>query len=254
MHERQCRLHAVIRQVREELLEFRGREHALVHVRARGQRREVRAHVTGQFVLDALAHDEQLAVEVDAGCTLRVIHEVGAERGHDVARGLAEAVGVHRHLAPPERPQALLAGDPLHGPGRRVASRRVGGEERHAGGVGASHREVHPCRGAHERIGDLDEDARTVAGVGLRAGGAAVLHVRERRQAQRDDLAALLPLHVRHEGHAACVVLEARVVEAVGRGEVWVHGASGPWVPWRATGETSCCVSRDDAGPSELSG
>ena len=64
----------------------------------------------------------------------------------------------------------------------------------------------------------LDQDAGTVTGVGLGAGGATVLHVAQRTESERHDLTADAAADVRDERHATGVVFETRVVETLGRG------------------------------------
>ena len=58
--------HALVAQVGEERRQLRRGEHALVDEGPRRQRREERALLGRQLVLDALAGDEHQAVEVDA--------------------------------------------------------------------------------------------------------------------------------------------------------------------------------------------
>ena len=65
-------------------------------------------------------------------------------------------------------------------------------------------------------MGDLDQDARAVAGVVLAAAGAAVVEVDQRGQAVADELVRLPPLEVDDEADAAAVVLVLGVVEALG--------------------------------------
>jgi hypothetical protein len=95
----------------------------------------------------------------------------------------------------------------------------VGGKEGHADGVGAGRREVVDAllgeHGAQEAVGDLDQDAGAVAGVGLSAGGATVRQVRQRDQAGSHQLVAAHTLDVGDEGDPARVVLESRVVETI---------------------------------------
>ena len=95
----------------------------------------------------------------------------------------------------------------------------IGRQERHADGVGAGRREVGDAlRGEHrakEAVGDLDQDAGAVTGVGLGAGGAAVLEVGEGHQAGVHQLVAARALDVGDEGDPARVMLETRVVETV---------------------------------------
>ena len=99
--------------------------------------------------------------------------------------------------------------------GRALA--RIAGEEGGADGVLALRWQLGVEHLAEERVGDLDQDPRAVAHVGLGAGGAAVVEVAQRRQAELDHAVAGAPVHVDHERDTARVVLEARVVEAVAR-------------------------------------
>jgi hypothetical protein len=71
-------------------------------------------------------------------------------------------------------------------------------------------------------VGQLQQDARAIAGVAVGAGGRAVGQPLEDLQPALDDAARLLALDVRDEAHAAGVVLELRIVEAVGAER---HGA-----------------------------
>ena len=66
-----------------------------------------------------------------------------------------------------------------------------------------------------EGVRHLDQDAGAVAGVGLRAGRAAVVEVLQDLDRLPQDLVRLAALHVDHEADAARVVLEPRVVESL---------------------------------------
>ena len=70
MHEGECALETLVGEVGEELGELGRRQHPLVDQRAGGQRGQVGGDVVLELVLDALANDERLAVEVDPGSTL----------------------------------------------------------------------------------------------------------------------------------------------------------------------------------------
>ncbi len=59
------------------------------------------------------------------------------------------------------------------------------------------------------------EDAGAVARVRLAAAGAAVVHVAEHFLGIDENLVAALALDVRNEAHAARIVLERRVVQAL---------------------------------------
>ena len=72
-------------------------------------------------------------------------------------------------------------------------------------------------RFAEERVGELDEDSRAVAGARVRAGGAAMLEVRERLERALERLVRRRAVEPCDERDAARVVLEPRVVETGGR-------------------------------------
>ena len=71
---------------------------------------------------------------------------------------------------------------------------------------------------AEERVGHLEEDAGTVAGVLVAAARAAVLEVPEELQTRFNDAVAFVAVDVRDEADAAGVALERGVVEAIGHG------------------------------------
>jgi hypothetical protein len=218
VHEQQRRLEALVEQVGEELGQLRGGEHALVDERARRQRREVGGDLLLELVLDPLAADERLAVEVDARRSRQGSGDDElAEARHRRPRGGAEARGIDRHVTPGEDLQSLVGHDGLDRRLRLLGGDVVGGEEDQADGVAAHRWERCPLVGEHgaqEAVRDLDEDAGAVAGVGLGAGGAAMGEVGEGSEPDADELAAGHALDVGDERHPARVVLESRIVEA----------------------------------------
>ena len=94
--------------------------------------------------------------------------------------------------------------------------RRRRREERGADGVAPAARELEVDDLAQEGVGDLHQDAGTVAGVGLGAGGTSVVEVAQRGQRLGHDVVAGHTGQGRDKGHAARVVLVARVVEPCG--------------------------------------
>ena len=236
VHERQRRLHPLVGHVGEELAQLRRGEHALVDERAGAEAREV--HAVGQTVLvrdhdvtlDALAGAVGATVEVDAGerPTVRggAGHEQLPEARHHGPGHRADRGGVGRHVAPPEGRQALLGHDGLDLGGGEVGQRGVGRQERQADGVGAGRGEREVDDGAQEPVGDLQQHAGPVTGVGLGALGAAVVEVAEGGEAQLHDAVGSPAVQVDDEGHAAGVVLVRGVVEALRAGKV-LHEVSG---------------------------
>ena len=73
--------------------------------------------------------------------------------------------------------------------------------------------------GREEFVRHLDEDAGTVAGERIGAGGAAMREVFEQLEPLPHDLVALPAVHVDDKPHAAGVVLVGGVVEALLRGK-----------------------------------
>ena len=108
MHQCKCRVHALIRKIREELLKLWRREHSLVHNRACRQRREVRAHRASEFMFNALASDENLAVKINACSTCRVIEEELTHSWHHGTSRCTQAIRIHRHIAPTQWTQTLF--------------------------------------------------------------------------------------------------------------------------------------------------
>ena len=164
-------------------------------------------------------------------------HEDLHERRHRAAGGRAEHVGLHGHHAPPEHREALLGGDVLDPLARLGHVVLVTGEEAGADGVRVVGWQVEVDDLAQERVGHLHQDSRTVAGVDLRAGGAAVVEVAQCGEGLVDDGAAGYAGKGRHEGHPAGVVLEAGVVEAL------------CWMTWGAQGLAPVVVDRPQVVP-----
>ena len=92
--------------------------------------------------------------------------------------------------------------------------------------------------GAQECVRDLEEDARAVAGPGVAAYGAPVLEVLEEQQRVAHDVMGSRAPEMRHETHAAPVVLMGRVVQPL-------RGGQSRDVYWRSSGHTqSLCEPR----------
>ena len=208
----------LVGQVGEERLELAGGEHALVDEGARGQRREVDVGL----VLGALAQAERQPVERHARRRGRPAAATNSWRKtrHAPRAPCADAAsGVDRDVAPaedragpPRRRSPRCAACGLGAlAGRRRAGRRCRRRRRPpAGSVEVDDR-------AQERVGDLDQDAGAVAGVGLGAGGAAVLEVAQRGQAWSTMSWPALAGQRGDEGDAAGVVLVLAAVQALCR-------------------------------------
>ena len=153
-------------------------------------------------------------------------------QGRDGGGRVADVLLVDRDVAPAEDALALDADVHLEQLLDLLAARRVVGQEalRHA--VGAQRREVEVDDRAQERVGHADEDPGAVARADVGALGAAVLEIVERHQRAVDDLVRRPVVQPRHHRHATGIVLEPRVVEAVG---LWRLVAQGhKTLPWSA--------------------
>ncbi|OUD83131.1 hypothetical protein CMMCAS02_09425 [Clavibacter michiganensis subsp. michiganensis] len=224
VHDGELGCEALVGEVGVERLQLERGDHALVDEGARGQRDEVGA----ELPLRALAQAEGEAVEGEPRRSVLRPRGVGgqeqvAERGHGLARQVAEVRRVDRDLAPAEDAQSLVAGDALDAGLQLLALGVVGGQEGHADRVLPHGREVEADDAAEERVRDLRHDPGAVAGARVGSDRAAVLQVPERVQRVDDDVVTGGAAQGGHHGQAARVLLERRVVEALLRGE----GAAG---------------------------
>ncbi len=90
----------------------------------------------------------------------------------------------------------FLGDDPLEEALADLCWRRVGRGEERADAVLLGLGQLDPQRRqrrGQELVGDLDQDARAVAGVVLAAAGTAMVHVVKRRQAVADKLCDFRP-------------------------------------------------------------
>src|SRR6185369_16489577 len=65
-------------------------------------------------------------------------------------------------------------------------------------------------------VGRLNQKAGTVTGIGFAAAGASMLQVDEHLEPALDNRVRALPFDIDDEAHPARVVLEARIVQALG--------------------------------------
>ena len=224
VHHGDGRRHLWIRQVRVEVAELPGVEHALVDDGPGGEARHVVLatpwDVRPQDRLPGEAPDHvELPLEGHhvfgdgAGAHEELADHRLAGLGHVTQRrGVVRDVAPAQEdlpLGPDDLFQLLLAGGPAG---------RVGGQEDHPRGVAAGARQLDAeLRGllAQEGVGALEEDSCTVAGVLLGSGCTAVLEVDEDLEGLLYDGVGLPPSDVHHEAEAAGVVLVGRVVESL---------------------------------------
>ena len=226
MDHRQRRRDVRLTQVWIEGSQLIGSEHPLVHKGSRRQRGEVHA----QFIFDALAHAVDKPVE---GQTLHAVLRVGnedlPEGWHARAGGGSHEGRIGRNFTPAKDADALVLRDRfdcLENSGLLLTTRR---QEPDTCGVATGLREVQAADAPHECVRDLQQDARSIATVRFAARCTAVLEVFQSGERLLDDSVGGFSAQRCHERHAACVVLEPRVVETLcGRGAgVLRNGAHG---------------------------
>jgi hypothetical protein len=140
-------------------------------------------------------------------------HHDLSHAGHGPARRGTETVGLDRDVAPPQDGQALLGGELSHAPLRLGGVVGVGGQEHQPHRVLTRVGEVEAPGSGEEPVWDLDQDAGTVPRGHLGAGGAPVRQVLQRGEPLADEPVAPPSSEIGHQGDAAGVVLEGRVVE-----------------------------------------
>jgi hypothetical protein len=220
-----------VAQVGVERGQLVGREHALVDEGTAGQRREVRrrAPLPG-LPLGPLAHAVRDPLKLDAGQRPRLVGRVastvagGVVRGeehlahqrHRVHRRAAQPLGVDRHVPPAQHLGALDLGVLLQHPGGEVGGARGMGQEDQAGGVPPGRRQREVDDVPEQLVRHLEHDPGAVAGVRFRTPRAPVIQPDQRREALGDHVGAAPAVQVRHERHAARVMLVRRVVQRAG--------------------------------------
>jgi len=112
---------------------------------------------------------------------------------------------------------------------------RFDGQKGHTNAVfafgGEGEAEVGALAG-EELVGNLDEDASAITGIGVAAAGSAVCEVDEDLDAFGDDVVGFVAFDAGYEPDAAGVVLVAGVVESLGGG----GGGGRPGTPWLVAG------------------
>ena len=169
-------------------------------------------HVGGRRrPLDPAPDHVQLALELGL-VTGAALDEQLAHDRLGRARELTDPAGLHRRVTPAERALALLGADAHAQLLAAQAQARVARQEHEPGGVGARRRRI-VAEGfaegrAQEPVRQLGHDPGTVARLGIRTGGAAVVEVLERPQGLLDQLVASIAVEPHQRRQAARFVLE----------------------------------------------
>ncbi len=151
---------------------------------------------------------EEVAVEADGG------DERLADDGQPGERRRPQATRLDGDVAPAQQTEPLVVAG---GGGERLAvgpRRIVLGKEGHTHRVRARRGQGKRHLAAQEGVGELDEDAGSVAAQRITADGAAVTQVAECLEPRADDPVRALAMKRGHEGDAAAIVVQAWIVEA----------------------------------------
>ncbi len=247
MHEGEGRLEALVGEVREEVPQLVGREHALVDEGAGREGGEVEPDIE---VLGPLAQHEEAALEVHRvglGVGGTGHEHLGEDRGHAAGVG-ARHLEPDGHVPPTGHGEPLLGGEALEGGLRHPLRRRRRGQEGEAGAVLAEGRQLDGALGGdvpEEPVRHLQEDAGSVARLGVGAEGPPVGKVLEGGQPELDDGVARAATKLGYESDPTGIVLIGGVVKAR-RLTGWRHG-----VPSRSLGRSldQAVITRDILGP-----
>ena len=221
VNQRQRRHHLRVGQVLVVHAHLIGQQHALVDQGARRQRGDVEVLVRAgrHAVLGLLADDEQLALErVLVGAVGTATDEDHADLGFGGLHRLAQARGIDGNVAPAQHDLPFGLHQSLDHAFAGGAQGGILGQEHGGGGPGAVFRQADADLGrlgAQEGLGQLDQDARAVAGQRIRTDGAAMGQVFEDFQTLLDDLVRLAVLDVGDEADAASVVFKLRVIKSL---------------------------------------
>ena len=200
-------------------------------------------------MLNPLACNEDLAIEINIDSTCGVIKEELTHGGHHGTSRCAKAIRVHWNIAPSERTKPFFSNNLFNSCNcsRNISSSLR--KERNTHCIRTCSGKIEASNCAQERIRNLNENASAVTSVWLCTCCTAVLHVCQSCEAKRHDLATTNTFDVGNERHATCVVFKPRVVETVGSGEIWVHERRVLQEPCRARRRMRL-FSRGDADPS----
>ena len=218
--QRQRRIHLGIVQVEVEGLDLARHQQAGEREGAAGEAGDVRKLAAiADRVLEQAADHVELALEGVLVEAVGGAHEDLVQRGHALARHPTDGRRIAGDGAPAQQALSLPCRDLVEELDLLAALGLVLREEEHARceGSGGRQLDVALARGlAEEAIGQLDQDARAVAGLRVAAAGATMLEALEDLDSLADQVVGSLAPDVRHEADTTGVVLLGRVVEALG--------------------------------------
>ena len=158
-------------------------------------------------------------------CADAEAHEDLAHHRLDRLNGIAEIGIVDGNITPANEGQALLAQHAVDDLLDFGAHTGIARHEELADAVLLRLRQVHSELGAfldEELVRDLHKNAASIAELGIRADGAAMVEVQQDLQRLFDDLVCLAIVQVGDEADAAGVASMQRIEEALGGGQVGI--------------------------------
>ena len=222
----QCerRLHRRIPQVGKILRQLLGQEHTLVDDGLVGQARQIPILAAvesrrADLVVGALADHVELALK------RQIVAQALAAANEDLpdewfARpgGVTQRRTVGRHRAPTEETLSFRLHNLLKPLLQPPAVGGIAGQEDQPAAVLGGAGQDDPrllARLGEKGVGNLEQHARPVAGVGFAAAGAAVVEILQHLDRLLQDLVRPVALDIHHETHAAGVVFEPGIVKAL---------------------------------------
>ena len=224
MHERESARDVGVAQVAIKAGQLVGAEQSLVDHRPRRKARDVQCLPFGRRLRRGAFHRPADAVQgplermtvFDIPVERALDDEELADDGQGTQRGAAEDRRVDRHVAPAEQTTSVSVDRRLDRVLRRAARVFVGRQEDHADAVLSRVGKPDPgeaARRAQKRVRELQEDAGTVARLGVTTARASMAQVDEQLEAVTDDAVRPLAVKVRDEPDAAGRVLVRGIVE-----------------------------------------
>ena len=227
MHQSQRAGHQRVGQLKVELLNLRSQHQALVDDGSTGERRHVEIFLAlnlrrRNLVLRAPPHAIQQPLEVLLVQPVRFGYKKLLDIRLRGARLASNRVAVHRRIAPAQNLQALFLRNALKHALALQAVLPVHGKKAHGHAVLAGAGQLHAQLAALARkkhMGNLNQDARAVAGLRVAASRAAMRQIDKNLETLADDVVALFAADAGHQAHAAGVMFVERRVKTLRRGD-----------------------------------
>ena len=173
----------------------------------------------GDGVLDLLAHGQQLPLMSVLILDGRAAADEGlADHRHGVEHSLADAVQVHRHVAPAQDRLLLDLHEVFELGHGDLARGLIAGQEAHGHGVFAGRRQIDAVvlgPGAIERVGNLNQNPGPVADQRVGAHRAAVVQIDQNLQTRLHDFMRFAAFDIGYKPNAARIMLVTRIIQSL---------------------------------------